>query len=88
MQNKIQETILDKFTPQAKNAIMELAKTLTPLLDEIHASSPTTQNYYEDYMNILATRQNKSEQRLLAIALMYAGVNPKGLESASKILDI
>lgn len=88
MNTKSQHNILSSFSPEAKNAIIELAKTVTPLLDEIHANEPTTQNYYGDYMNLLSTRQNKGEQKLLAIALLYAGVNYEGLIVASKILNI
>lgn len=82
-----QSNILAKFeNEQTKKAIQEIAETITPLLDEVHAQPPTTQNYYSDYMRIISQSPKKTAGgfKLLAIAMLYAGANPQGIQAAIK----
>jgi hypothetical protein len=82
-----QISILSKFEDeQTKKAIQEIAETITPLLDEVHAQPPTTENYYGDYMMIISHSPKKTAGgfKLLAIAMLYAGANPQGIQAAIK----
>jgi thiaminase len=74
------------LTPETLTAVKSIAETIQPILDDIHAQRPTTQNYYGDYMRVLSYASNKGKGyvKLLALAMLYAGCNPSGLEAATK----
>lgn len=74
-----------ELSPDLKNAINRIAEAIKPALDEIHKHPATTQNYYGDYMAMLGT-VSPDKIKLLAIAMMEAGANPYGVESAVKIM--
>lgn len=77
----------NQVTPELKNAIISLAEIVKPALKEIHAKNATTKNYYGDYLGFLTPMAaDKGKVKLTALAMMYAGANPEGVESAVKIL--
>jgi hypothetical protein len=73
---------INNLSPEAQQAIKSIAETIRPALDEIHSHPATTQNYYSDYMRILSYKPK--QVKLLAIAMIYAGANPAGIEAAIK----
>lgn len=74
------------LSAEALNAIQQLSATLEPALNAIHAETPTTQNYYGDYMAILGSAKEPAKIKLLALAMLYSGANPDGVEAAVEIL--
>jgi len=78
------QTFVDGLSPELKQAILNMAETLRPVLDEIHEQTPTTQKYYGDYFKILSYRPE--QHKVIALALLYAGANPDGLEAAVKLM--
>ena len=81
--NKHQQFI-DKLSPELKKAITEIGKTIRPALDAIHATPPTTKNYYGDYLRILSYKPERA--KVLALAMLYEGCNPAGIEAAVKLV--
>lgn len=83
---KTMNKAFDHLTPETLTAVKSIAETIQPILDDIHAQKPTTQNYYGDYMRVLsyATKKGEGRVKLLALAMLYAGCNPSGIESAIK----
>jgi len=78
---------ISTLTEETQKAVKSIAETIAPLLEDIHSKPATTQNYYGDYMRLLnyAAKDNQPGRvKLLAIALMYAGANPFGVEAAVK----
>ena len=78
---------ISTLTKETQNAIKLIAEEVKPLLENIHSKPASTQNYYGEYMEILhfaAKDKNEGRVKLLAIALMYAGANPLGVEHAVK----
>ena len=73
---------------QGQELIDQLTIDLQPLVDDIHKQQALTQNYYGDYMNIISqcSGGNRNKSILIAIALIKAGANVRGVESAMKIL--
>ena len=78
------ESSINLLSPELKKVIIDIAKDLKPALDDIHNKPATTQNYYADYMRILSYRPQ--HKKLIAIALLYAGANPSGIETAIKFV--
>lgn len=76
--------LFENLTPELKQAVVSISETIKPVLDEIHKHPPTTQNYYGDYMRILSYKPEKKQ--ILALAMLYAGCNPSGVESAVKLI--
>ena len=75
---------IENLSPDLKSAVLDIATTIKPALDEIHAQSPTTQNYYGDYFRLLSYRPKYA--KLLALAMLYEGANPEGVEAAIKLI--
>jgi len=73
---------INKLSPELQKVVIEIAGTIRPALDEIHAMQPTSQNYYAAYMRLLS--YNPKHAKLMAIAMLYAGANVQGIESAMK----
>ena len=78
------QTFVEALSPELKQAIVNMADTLRPMLDEIHGQHPTTQKCYGDYFRILSYRPD--HYKVIALALLYAGANPEGLEAAVKLM--
>ena len=76
---------IDNLSPELKTAIISIAETIRPLLDDIHANYPTTQNYYGDYLRLLSYKPERA--KLLALAMLYEGANPEGMNAAIKALN-
>lgn len=75
---------IENLSPDLKSAVLDIATTIKPALDEIHAQSPTTQNYYGDYFRLLSYRPKYA--KLLALAMLYEGANPEGIQAAVKLV--
>lgn len=73
---------IEKLPPELQKAIKEIAETIRPIIDDIHSKPATTQNYYGDYMRILSYKPN--HKKTLAVAMLYLGCNPLGIEAAVK----
>jgi|LakMenE18May11ns_1017448.scaffolds.fasta_scaffold7899147_1 hypothetical protein len=70
-----------------KSSISKISGALKPIINEIHKAPATTQNYYGDYLSILTQFQNnKAKLKLVALSMLHAGANPKGIESAVNLL--
>tara|TARA_B110000285_G_scaffold217890_1_gene266770 strand:+ start:478 stop:729 length:252 start_codon:yes stop_codon:yes gene_type:complete len=69
-----------------KAIIDDMAKTLKPIVQGIEASIKTTQNHYAQYLSILTQFKDKHMRRIVVIALIQAGANQKGVNSAFEIL--
>lgn len=74
------------LSAETLQAVKSISETIQPFIEEIHATSPTTQNYYGDYMRLLSYGAQRGEGyvKLLALAMLYAGCNPSGIEAAVK----
>ena len=75
---------IENLSPDLKSAVLDIATTIKPALDEIHAQQPTTKNYYGDYMRLLSYRPKYA--KILALAMLYEGANPEGIEAAIKLI--
>jgi hypothetical protein len=75
---------IENLSPDLKSAVLDIATTIKPALDEIHAQQPTTKNYYGDYMRLLSYRPKYA--KILALAMLYEGANPEGVEAAIKLI--
>lgn len=85
MNTKANEVLLANLSPELKQAIQGAANALTTVLDEIHQQEPATPNYAGDYLRVLSYKPR--EAKFLAIAMLYAGANPSGIQAAMKTLD-
>ncbi len=77
------QSFIDSLTPEMRQVIIEIAETITPALDKIHSFPATTQNYYGDYLRIISYKPERA--KILALAMLYAGANPSGIEAAVKL---
>jgi hypothetical protein len=76
----------ENLTPELKNAVISIAETIKPLIEDIHNGMTTGKDYYSDYMRILAygTKKGNGFVKLMAIAMLYLGCNPNGIDAAVK----
>ena len=75
---------IENLSPDLKSAVLNIAETIKPALNEIHAQQPTPKNYYGDYMRLLSYRPKYA--KILALAMLYEGANPEGVEAAIKLI--
>jgi RNA binding exosome subunit len=76
------KSFIDSLSIELRDAVISIAETIKPALDDIHANTPTTQNYYGDYMRLLSYKPER--KKVIALAMLYAGANPQGVEAAVK----
>ena len=76
------KSFVDSLSIELRGAVINIAETIKPALDDIHAQAPTTQNYYGDYMRLLSYKPER--KKVIALAMLYAGANPQGVEAAVK----
>lgn len=79
-----------KLSPEALTMVKELANIIEPLIEVVHNSPQVSSNYYAEYMGILSrATENKPSGylKLMAIAMLYVGCNPNGLNDAVKLLS-
>lgn len=76
---------INNLSPELKAAILSISETIAPLLDDIHANYPSTQNYYGDYLRLLSYKPERA--KILALAMLYNGANPEGVNAAVKALN-
>jgi hypothetical protein len=77
------QSFIDSLSPEMRQVIIEISEVITPALDQIHSSPATTQNYYGDYFRILSHKPERA--KILALAMLYAGANPSGIEAAVRL---
>jgi hypothetical protein len=82
-QTKAQQFIND-LSPETRAAVLNIATTIKPALDQIHAQQPTSKNYYGDYMRLMLVKPQYA--KILALAMLYEGANPEGVEAAIKLI--
>jgi hypothetical protein len=82
-QTKAQQFIND-LSPETRAAVLNIATTIKPALDKIHAQQPTTKNYYGDYMRLMLVKPQYT--KILALAMLYEGANPDGVQAAVKLI--
>ena len=75
---------IENLSPDLKSAVLNIAETIKPALNEIHAQQPTTKNYYGDYMRLMLYKPKYA--RILALAMLYEGANPEGVEAAVNLI--
>jgi hypothetical protein len=75
---------IENLSPELKNAVLSIAETIKPALNEIHAQQPTTKNYYGDYMRLMLYKPKYA--KILALAMLYEGANPEGVEAAVNLI--
>ena len=75
---------IENLSPELKNAVLNIAETIKPALNEIHAQQPTTKNYYGDYMRLMLYKPKYA--KILALAMLYEGANPEGVEAAVNLI--
>jgi len=75
---------IENLSPELKSAVLNIAETIKPALDQIHAQTPTTKNYYGDYMRLMLYKPKYA--KVLALAMLYEGANPEGVEAAIKLI--
>jgi hypothetical protein len=75
---------IENLSPELKSAVLNIAETIKPALDQIHAQTPTTKNYYGDYMRLMLVKPQYA--KILALAMLYEGANPEGVEAAIKLI--
>jgi hypothetical protein len=65
-----------------------LADDVRPEVQRIEAKIAITQNHYGDYMNLLSTVSggNSKVGKLMGMALIQAGANSAGVNSALQVL--
>jgi len=76
------QSFIDGLSPELQQVVKSISETIKPALDDIHAGAPTTQNYYGDYMRLLSYKPER--KKIIALAMLYAGANPAGVEAAVK----
>jgi RNA binding exosome subunit len=74
------KSFIESLSPELQNVVKSISETIKPALDDIHASTPTTKNYYGDYMRLLSYKPER--KKIIALAMLYAGANPAGVEAA------
>jgi len=68
--------------------INDLAEDFKPTVSKIESGPKTTQNHYGRYMSLLSTLSdgNHGKAKLFRLALLKAGANQNGVDSAMKVL--
>jgi hypothetical protein len=69
-----------------KAIIDDMAETLKPIVQGIETSIKTSQNHYGRYLPILTQFKDKQMRGIVVKALIQAGANQAGVNSALKIL--
>ncbi len=73
--------------PISKEAITDLANDLRPIVQDIQNKPKTTQGWYGDYLSLIpALAEGRDMAIIVCYALVEAGANPQGVQSAFKIL--
>ena len=73
---------------QLDSAILGIANDLQPIVNEIETGIKTTQNHYGRYLSLLSLGGDSNGMRLVALALVAAGANKRGVADAMKIQGI
>jgi hypothetical protein len=75
-------------SPQLEKLISDLALDFAPMVKEIESGIKTTQNNYGRYMGLISSlaKGNKGHANLFALALIRAGANAQGVQSAMQFV--
>ncbi len=74
------------LTDGTRAIIDDMAETLKPIVQGIETSIKTTQDHYGRYLSILTQFKDKQMRSIVVKALIQAGANQAGVNSALKIL--
>lgn len=68
--------------------IDDLVPDLKPIVQRIERRTRTTQNAYGDYMNLIVQlgKDDARMRKLISLALLKAGANKAGVQSALKVI--
>ena len=69
-----------------KAIIDDMAETLKPIVQGIETGIKTSQNHYARYLPILSQFKDKQMRGIMVKALIQAGANQAGVNSALKII--
>ncbi len=70
---------------KADRLITGMAETLRPLVENIEAARPVTQNHYGRYLEIMLTFEDVLMRKAVYMALSDAGANPQGVNAAARL---
>jgi len=75
------------MTPEQTKLISDLAADLKPMVKDIEAGIPTTQNNYGRYGSLISqlSKGDKRVGAIIALALIEAGANRVGVQNALKL---
>jgi hypothetical protein len=76
-----------EMSAEFTEAVNRLAAAMRPALDELHKYPASTKDYYGDYMDILSRQPSAGHVKLVALAMIKAGANVYGVESAVKLIS-
>lgn len=79
------DAFIETLEPNVKQELSGIIEVLVPALEAIHAYPPTTKDYYGDYMRLMSFEPKFI--KAVALALVSAGANPKGVKAAYDILS-
>ena len=69
-------------------AIFDLSNDLREVVSEIESGIKTTQNHYGRYTSLIHLAEDNNGKRLIALALVVAGADKRGVAAAMKIHGI
>ena len=69
-----------------QEAIIDLAKDMQSIVDDIEAGPSITQGNYGAYMGVLANFKDQGQRNLIALALIEAGADKLGVLNAMKFV--
>jgi hypothetical protein len=79
-----QNRFIENLSPSLKTLIIDVAKEIKPIIEDIHRKPPMSQNYYQEYYNFLAGFGN-DKYKIISLSMYYLGVNPAGMKNALKL---
>lgn len=79
------DAFIQTLEPKVKEELNGIIEVVIPCLEAIHAYPPTTKDYYGEYMRLMSYQPTFI--KAIAIALVAAGANPKGVKAAYDILS-
>lgn len=79
------DAFIETLEPNVKEELNTIIEALVPALDAIHSYPPTTKDYYGDYMRLMSYQPKFI--KVVALALVSAGANSKGVKAAYDILS-
>lgn len=82
---------MSKLTSEQLNKINEMVKELKPLVSQIESQEKICKDHYDRYLLLLtpcSRENNKDHVKFMALALIMAGANTNGVQTAAKLLGV